>query len=365
MAKGRGGNIRVGLVMGAGGVIGGAWLTGGLSALARETGWDPSSADFIIGTSAGAMMAALLASGVPPWFMVRYSAGESFAGLDRPANAPEREPSRTAGAVFRWHPSVPRLLLGSPRLALRTLRDPRSVRPITWVAGFGPRGFISTEPLKQTVRRLVPTGWADHPNLWITAADYQTGERVVFGRGDSPPPDLADAVAASCAIPGFYHPVLIDGREYIDGGTWSTSNLDLTAGLELDLVICLNPMSSLHRSRSGRLGARLGEALRGPAGRRLGSEARMVRDSGTEVILVQPTGQDLRAMGSNWMSRRRRQEVIQMAQATVREQLRAAPHQELLARLPKGAPHMIDAPDGEPVDWPGPLGDLARARRTA
>ena len=38
---------------------------------------------------------------------------------------------------------------------------------------------------------------------------------------------MADAVAASCAIPGFYHPVEIDGRRYVDGGMRSTSNLDL------------------------------------------------------------------------------------------------------------------------------------------
>jgi len=50
----------VGLVLGAGGVIGGAWLTGGLQALANETGWDPMSADHIVGTSAGSMIGALL-----------------------------------------------------------------------------------------------------------------------------------------------------------------------------------------------------------------------------------------------------------------------------------------------------------------
>src|SRR3981081_3866111 len=73
--------MRVGLVLGAGGVMGGAWITGGLNALARETGWDPATADYIVGTSAGGMMGALLACGVPPWFMVAHSAGETFDGL--------------------------------------------------------------------------------------------------------------------------------------------------------------------------------------------------------------------------------------------------------------------------------------------
>src|SRR3979411_1977982 len=73
--------MRVGLVLGAGGVMGGAWITGGLHALATETGWDPASAEYIVGTSAGAMMGSLLAAGVPPWFMVAHSAGETFPGL--------------------------------------------------------------------------------------------------------------------------------------------------------------------------------------------------------------------------------------------------------------------------------------------
>src|SRR5215212_11635325 len=78
----RGGKaVRVGLVLGAGGVMGGAWLTGGLEAIARETGWAPASAEYVVGTSAGSMMGALLASGVPPWFMVAHSKGDSFEGL--------------------------------------------------------------------------------------------------------------------------------------------------------------------------------------------------------------------------------------------------------------------------------------------
>ena len=214
------------------------------------------------------MMGALVGSGVPPWFMVAYSSGERFPGL-ADVDQSEVNADRNGGAVFRWHRSLPRLALGSPRLALRAVRNPIGRPPAALFAGFLPRGFISTEPLKNTVRRAVPSGWSPHPNLWIVATDYESGERVVFGRDGAPACDLADAVAASCAIPGFYHPVSIAGHPYMDGGVASTSNLDLLADLGLDLVICLNPMSSLHRTRS--LGVAAQPAgPRGTAGARVG-----------------------------------------------------------------------------------------------
>src|SRR5918999_1184955 len=99
---------RVGLVLGAGGVMGGAWLTGGLEALATETGWDPASADHVVGPSAGAMMGALLTSGIPPWFMVAHSQGRTFEGLSGVDGRPQATADRAAGANFRLERSLPR-----------------------------------------------------------------------------------------------------------------------------------------------------------------------------------------------------------------------------------------------------------------
>ncbi|GAC1439170.1 MAG: hypothetical protein NVSMB51_16690 [Solirubrobacteraceae bacterium] len=347
--------MRVGLVLGAGGVMGGAWLTGALHAIATETGWDPASADYIVGTSAGSMIGGLLAAGVPPWFMVAHSAGETFDGLTDAEGRPAETADRAAGAVFRLHPGLPPVGPGSWRLILGSLRAPMQHRPAALAAGWLPRGAVSNEPLKDTIRRVVPHGWADHPNLWIVACDYARGRRVAFGRADAPPAELADAVAASCAIPGFYRPVEIAGRRYVDGGLWSPSNLDILRDAELDLVICLNPTSSREPLPDGGLAAGVSRAVQRHSGRRLGVEARRLRAGGCEVALIQPTAADQRAMGPNLMSRRNRNAVIELAVATVSKQLRELAPGSRLTRLRPGRDERVRRPDGHPSTWPADL----------
>jgi NTE family protein len=353
--------MRVGLVLGAGGVVGGAWLTGGLHALAEETGWDPGSADRIVGTSAGSMIGSLCASGVPPWFMVAHSAGETFDGLTDAEGRPAAEADRSAGANFRLEKALPPIGPGSWRLALKSLSNPRGHTPGALLTGWLPRGIISTESLKETIRRVVPEGWSDHPSLWVMACDYATGRRVAFGREGAPEADLADAVAASCAIPGFYHPVTIAGRRYVDGGIHSPSNLDVLKGERLDLVICMNPTSSLDSIPRRHPIERLHAFMRSGSGRRLGSEAKKLKQAGTEVVLIQPQAEDLEVMGGNLMSSRRRNEVIELAVETVAEQLRRPAVRRQLEGLPAGEADRIRRPAGPPSAWPS----FVRAAREA
>src|SRR3954454_10848620 len=178
--------MKVGLVLGAGGVLGGAWLTGALHALAQETDWDPGSSDFIVGTSAGSMIGALAAAGVPPWFMVAHSAGETFEGLNGPDGRRASEANRSAGAVFRLHRGLPMLGPGSLRMGLRALSAPMSHTPFQVLAGWLPQGLISNESLKETIHRVVRHGWVAHPSFWAVTTDYRSAKRVVFGREDAP-----------------------------------------------------------------------------------------------------------------------------------------------------------------------------------
>jgi NTE family protein len=353
--------MKAGLVLGAGGVLGGAWLTGALHALARETEWDPGSADYVVGTSAGAMIGSLLAAGVPPWFMVAHSRGESFEGLTGPDGRPAADADRAAGAGFRLHRGLPGVGPGSLRMAFTAVSKPLRHTPLQLLAGWVPAGIMSTEPLKDVVGRAVSARWVEHPNFWAVACDYRSGRRVPFGREGSPQARVADAVAASCAIPGVYRPVEIGGRRYVDGGVCSASSMDLLAGRGLDLVICLNPLSGPPGSPADPRDW-LGVLSRGANGRRLAHEARKVRRLGTEVVTIEPTPEDLAAMGRNLMSAKRRRQVIETAERTVLEQLRRPEVRELLAGLPPGKPHRVRRPEGPPWTWP-PIARTAPTRR--
>jgi len=194
------------------------------------------------------------------------------------------------------------------------------------------------------VRRACAQEWAPHPNYWAVAVERGRGQRVALGRSDAPRAPLPDAVAASCAIPGFFRSVEIGGHRYVDGGVHSASNLDVLEDEAPELVIALNPMSSLHAGSPRTLGERVAYAVRQTSGRQLGSEAARLCAAGSEVVLVQPTVHDLDAIGTNLMSRSRRGEVIETAVQSVTAHLQASPLGERLSRLPSGIPALVKRP---------------------
>lgn len=292
---------RVGLVLAGGGVLGGAWEIGALQALRQETGWDPRTADYLVGTSVGSLMAAVLAAGALP----RMDLVE---------------------AALRRREAFRRPMPGSWRLGLRGMKARGSRGLIMTVAGLLPRGSWSTQPIQASVARRIPGGWPRGRHLWITATDYGSGERVVFGRPGAPAAPLPAAVAASCAIPGVYQPVEIGGRSYVDGGLYSADNLDLLGGASVDLAICISPMSSAGQLPAHpTLANRLQSVAERAAHRSLVAEAHTLRAAGTAVLLLEPDAEALAAMGLNLMSAKRGQFVFETALRTVARQLRSGP----------------------------------------
>ena len=331
-------------------------MAGALHALTDRTRWYPRHADHIVGTSAGSVLAVLGGAGVPPWLLIPETATNIYHGLIDAGGNLELNADLWERIVRRRRRGLPRLLPGSLSLTLAGLRA-RPSTVLKTLSGLAPAGFISTDPIKDTVRWVAADGgWVQHPNTWIVACDYQTGDRVVFGREGAPKADVPQAVAASCAIPGYYCPEVIDGRTYVDGGLHSMSNLDLLLGLGLDLVIVLSPHSTRHRFRGWDPLHRFTDATRRVVARQVDAEIEELEAEGTRVMLLEPGEDDLAAIGGNVMDERRRSRVMQTAMRTTLEQLRRPEYRSFLSRLerPLPAPRKLQPALGGPGLRPAP-----------
>jgi NTE family protein len=201
------------LVLGAGGEAGIAWEVGLLAGLAGR-GVDLTAADLVVGTSAGAGVAARINSGVG--LAALYEAQLAPADGEIVAKFGPRAIARFVWAVApaRRNPVRARVRLG--RMAVRARTEPAAQRRAVVAARLGTHDW--------------PAG-----NLLITAVDADTGEFATYDSGSGV--DLVDAVGASCAVPGVWPPVTINGRRWMDGGMRSPANADLAAGYDRVVVV--------------------------------------------------------------------------------------------------------------------------------
>jgi len=297
--------IRRGLVLGAGGVLGFTWTVGALHALEQSLGMDVRDMDVIVGTSAGSIMAAVLSNGVPIEAVLRHQRGRVRAG---DVEIDWNYDSDSGSAL----PPLPMIGLGSPRLLARVARHPSRFTPFTAASALLPRGRGRLAPVTNMVERISASPWPAR-ETWIVAMDYATGRRTVFGQPGAPPARLSEAVTASCAIPGWYAPVRIGGRLYVDGGTLSSTSLDLLAGSALDEVFVVAPMAATGYDQPWSVISQVERRIRRQVTRRVQREAAKVTASGTEVTLLAPGPDDLRAIGANMMDSRRRRAVLRTA----------------------------------------------------
>ena len=209
---------RIGLVLGAGGVIGHAYHAGVLDGLCDATGWDPRDAEVIVGTSAGSVVGALLRAGFSARDLAARSTGDPVS--PKGAELVRRAGMGDGAARFPTGPTRRRGLprMASPSLLMRAALRPFWMnRPGVMLAGALPAGAVPTELVAAAFRPLFGSDWPER-NLWATAVRLRDGNRVVFGRPGVPPVPVAHAVAASCAIPSFFEPVTIGGVPFVDGG---------------------------------------------------------------------------------------------------------------------------------------------------
>jgi NTE family protein len=307
---------RIGLVLGAGGAVGHAFHAGVLAGLADATGWDAREADIIVGTSAGAIVGAIVRAGASPADIVARATGGELSTAGRALLA--RADAHTAG-LPRIPDRAPRRrfsAMSSPRGVANAVLRPWPLRPGALAAAALPAGIIPTELVAAGLRALFDA-WPTAP-LWINAVALDTGRRVTFGRDDTDTDtDVATAVAASCAIPSFFEPVTINGVRYVDGGVHSPTNADLLADRELDLVIVSSPMSVA--SGAARLAP--DQPARRIARLALVREVARVQRRGTPVLTFQPTRDDLDVMGLNAMDEARRSAVATQVRQSARRRL--------------------------------------------
>ena len=278
---------RIGLVLGAGGAIGRAFHAGVLAALDGVAGIDARDAALIVGTSAGSVDASLLRAGLAPQDVLARVTDQPLSpeGSDLLAGVPMWSPPDEPGESLRWRPASTARLIAAAR-------RPWAASPGSIFAAFMPEGRRSTASLEQGIDKLYPGTWPA-ASLWICAIRLDDGERVVFGRDASAHTTVGRAVAASCAIPGYFTPAQIGGDRYVDGGVHSPTNADLAAGMDLDLVIISSPMTA--EPRALRLSP--DSAFRAACRVLLRREAAQVRRRGTRVVLIEPDADDLASMG--------------------------------------------------------------------
>ena len=302
---------RIGLVLGGGGTAGHAYHTGVLAAMRQLTGWDARSAHVVVGTSAGSGVAAMLRGGVGAEAILEriLSLPTDPAGMARLREISGRD---GAGTPSWWFGPA------SPGLLGRELRRGCGARPTRLALSMLPSGRLPTEVVGERHYELHGDRWpADH--TWITAVALDDGHRTVFGRDHTDTP-LGAAVEASCAIPSFFRPVVINGRRYVDGGMHSPTNADLLADpdLALDLVVVLSPMSS----EPGDAFRSLLAPVRLWSHQVLRREIREIESYGIPTLALEPTAAEVRAMGSNFMDPTRVLEISLQAGAAALERLR-------------------------------------------
>ena len=264
------------LILGGGGPVGIAWELG-LAAGLEEGGVRIANADRIVGTSAGSFAGAALASGRPAEALVRAQVAEGERASSARGNTgdarrpilPDLAPLMRFMArrpADREPPAELLTEIGAFALSAKTMPEETFISSFGSVTGQGerwPRGFV------------------------CTAVDARDGSFRVWEEASGV--DLGRAIASSCSVPGIFPPITIDGRQYIDGGMRSATNIDLAKGYERVLVVAVLSNMALDMMRAG-----------------IEREIAALKSSGASVELIVPDAACLEAFGSNLMDGSRR-----------------------------------------------------------
>lgn len=296
------------LVLGAGGALGERWMHGVLAGIAHASGIDFRATEQLVGTSAGAIVAAHLLAGREPAGPADAGALASEAAVEGGddaggGGAGEGGDDAGTGGV----PGRARRLIGAlPRGAGRLARGAAApLAPYALAATRPPGALLRANvlgrieapraTLDELGRRLARDELRFDGRLRVVCVERESGRRVVFGAPGAPRATVAEAVQASCSVPWLYRPVRIGEHEYVDGGLWSPTSIDVAPAARETRVLCLNPTGS-----SGGDAASHG-AIRTTSRSAAALEATTLRSRGAEVTVVAPDPVAAAALAGGWV----------------------------------------------------------------
>ena len=235
------------LVLGGGGFTGGVYEIGALRALdLLAVNRTINEFDVYVGTSAGAFIASMVANGITPEEMMRVINSDLPSPLSDISLGMLLQPNY--GGFVRKSLTFPLRVAGVARGLLSHVREVSAVDIVNGLAGGLPSGVYSGRGIESYVEEALAD--PDRTNdfrlldneLYLTATDLDSTERVVMGDGEWMDVPISTAVAASGALPMLYEPVRIDGREFIDGGIRSTTNIDVAVEHGAKFIVVINPV---------------------------------------------------------------------------------------------------------------------------
>ena len=286
------------LVLGAGGALGEAWMTGVLAGIEDATGFDLRRCEYFVGTSAGAIIAARLAAGLSP-----QRPPATGTAIAPPAPSAGEADGLTSTAIHAARYAGELALLASASFAAAALDVAARGGALARAAVLRslPRPARTLDSLRREVER---TGARFDGRLRVVTVERRSGRRAVFGSPHGPKASVGLAVEASCAVPWLFAPVTIDGHEYVDGGVWSPTNLDAAPAGRDTHVLCLTPTAGVTGSTA------LIELVRNVGRSALTLETLALRRRGAAVQTVAPDHDAAAAIGAHLMDHRRREQVL-------------------------------------------------------
>ena len=330
--RGRRRQSKTALVLGGGGFTGGVYEIGALRALdLLATNSTVNEFDVYVGTSAGAFVSSLVANGVTPEEMMRV--------LNRDLPSPIRDIdlatllSPNYSGFLKGSLNLPFKLYGIVRELAGQMAEVSAVDLASALASLLPKGLYTGRGIERYVDEVLSD--PDRSNdfrllereLYLVATDLDTTERVILGEGEWAEVPISRAVAASGALPGVYEPVEIAGREFIDGGILSTTNVDVAIERGAKFVVVINPLvpyvndfrkniptvtgSRVRRVSDMGIGAVLNQTFRLLSHDRLHRAVEIweERYPGVDIILIEPELDDELMFGTSILDYRGRLQI--------------------------------------------------------